>query len=657
MGRKINLFLLLFSLFIAQAVASETDTLSTAIDVHFSGINAKFRATLPPLSGIAGGRAPFYTYLWDFGDGHFSTEESPVHQYKRPGEYDVVLYTVSNYDNGPRPKRPRRKLKVERTQTAGHFDASPAEKNFFAPGGIFRLGKNSNAVPGQDMVLIAGLRTTEKGRVFLLTNEKVFDKEGFVYAGQTTYNLEKPAAILLPQSLKEMWAAIPAATITQSGSPDYGDMEEITFDKNEALEFFSEMHDGYRTITSYEVQPGEQEQFSLVNLDITPEMIADTNATVTITGVFVPEKGPARIHKLDIPVIKSHDPNKMSLKQSRLNYRSLSRRKKLTYKVQFQNDGEGDVKNIRLEMKLPQILDLTTFKLLNLYPQCDSCGSDPAGSCYTYEIKGRDTLVFKFKNVALPGSKAADIQDRDSTKGFIRFEITPKKKLPNQAFRGQTSIYFDKNEAVVTNQATGNFRKSLSPILFAGYNHFLKSPNSSDAKNGGLFGLGLAPLAPYRKLYWQAEIYANTSGQSEFIGNIAENGPFELPQPGGGTQTYYYERYDRSMGYRTLQLRVVPLQLRYNFNSWISAGAGALAEKTFYSRAKETRTYYVIISSVENPMQAEVPAQKPSAGKWQLQPFLDVNFGRVYLGPALGIRYIYGSKQGQIGQLYTAWRF
>src|SRR5690606_25361130 len=161
--------------------------------------------------------------------------------------------------------------------------------------------------------------------------------------------------------------------------------------------YFAELYGSYKTVTSYEVAGKNSAQFSLVNLDITPEMLADTNATVTISGVFIPEKGPARVHRLDVPIVTSHDPNKMSLKQSRLSYRLLSKRKDLTYKVQFQNDGEGDAKNIRLEIKLPEILDPATFNLLNLYPEIDSCATAQQTACYEYSIKGSDTLVFHFK--------------------------------------------------------------------------------------------------------------------------------------------------------------------------------------------------------------------------------------------------------------------
>ena len=46
---------------------------------------------------IITGDAPFESVLWDFGDGHTSTDESPLHRYASPGEYMVSL---TKYNNG-----------------------------------------------------------------------------------------------------------------------------------------------------------------------------------------------------------------------------------------------------------------------------------------------------------------------------------------------------------------------------------------------------------------------------------------------------------------------------------------------------------------------------------------------------------------------------
>ncbi|SFC59091.1 PKD domain-containing protein [Parapedobacter composti] len=647
----------------ASAFASGADTVEARINFDFAGTRVLFKPELPELAGIPGGRAPFYTYLWDFGDGHFSMDEAPEHQYTEPGEYEVTLYTVSNYDNGPRPKRPTRKIKIDASKAAPQKVASGAEQHFFGPDGTFKLSKNANALPGEDMVVIAGVKTGEKGTVFLLTNEKIFGPEGFVLAGQSAYNGERVIPIDDSRTLKGLWAGVPSVSVTQSGSPDYGVFEEVEFTGNEAVDYFADLYGSYKTVTGYEVDGSADAQFSLINLDITPEMLTDTNATVTITGVFIPKEGPARIHQLDVPVVTSHDPNKMSVKQSRMRYRALARRKALTYKVQFQNDGEGDAKNIRLEVKLPDVLDLSTLELLNLYPQCDTCLTGQSVGCYHYEIRGEDTLVFHFKDIALPGSKAPDVHDKDSTRGFIRFRVQPKKRLPNRAFKGQTHIFFDKNDPIVTNMATSRFRKSLSPIVFAGYHQFLKRPETwrsdeASVNPGMMFGIGLAPLAPYRKLYWQVELYANTYRAGSAARGIPEEGAIEIPvERSGQPEPMPYFSYDRLVSSRFLQLRIVPLHIRYNFNSLVSAGIGALAETSVNTAYRESRTYHV----QSDPEMVEVErlhtTDRLARGRLYVQPFVDVNVGRTYLGPVSGLRYVYGAGQGQATHLYVAWRF
>ncbi|MEC3879622.1 PKD domain-containing protein [Parapedobacter sp. 10938] len=662
---KPNIYLVIcVLLFMTTSVfASKVDTLEASINVEFMSDRIMFKPELPELAGIPGGRDPFYTYLWDFGDGHFSTAEAPGHRYAKAGEYAVTLYAVNNYDNGPRPKRPTRKIKVDSAKAGSQQVASVAEQHFFNTDDTFKLIKNANALPGQDMVVVAGIKTTEKGSVFLLTNEKIFDPEGFRFAGQSTYYGEQVIPMEETQSLESLWANVSTASITRSGSPDYGMREKLNFSGDEAVDYFSELYSSYKTITGYEVDGASDAQFSLINLDITPEMLADTNATVTITGVFIPEKGPARIHQLDVPIVTSHDPNKMSIKQSQINYRTLAKRKKLTYKVQFQNDGKGDAKNIRLEVKLPEVLDLSTIELLNLYPRCDTCLTPESTGCYYYEIKGSDTLVFHFKDIALPGSKAPDVHDKDSTQGFIRFSIRPEKNLPNRPFKAQTNIFFDKNDPITTNVATGRFRKSLSPIVFAGYHHFLQAPeqwnNRQATMNPGmLFGVGLAPLAPYRKLYWQVELYANTYQATSNVQGIKESGEMEVPIPGTDRpQIRSYTSYDQYMNSRFLQLRIVPLQARYNFNSWVSAGIGAMVETSINTSHRETRTYHIPFDPDELLIAQPYTSERLERGRLQLQPFIDLNVGRTYLGPVAGLRYIYGNKSGQATHLYVAWRF
>ncbi len=67
------------------------------------------------------------------------------------------------------------------------------------------------------------------------------------------------------------------------------------------------------------VQKGE-EQFMFVTINTLPEMISDTNAVVTISGLFIPDDPAMEMEKfnLEMQVVASHDPNRMMLKNKKL---------------------------------------------------------------------------------------------------------------------------------------------------------------------------------------------------------------------------------------------------------------------------------------------------------------------------------------------------
>lgn len=639
----------------ADSTESFIDTYDAKINYEIKEQSFHFTPDIRPLVPIPGGRQAFYTYLWDFGDGNFSTQKNPTHSYAQPGDYQVTLYAVNNYDNGPPPKRPKRKVSVSTALAAGG-QISRFQENFFASNGIFELYKSSDALPGTDLALVVGVKPqTEKGKIIILSNEKAINPAGFAVLGQSQYFNESPdsSLYLLKNDHKQMWANISKATKTQSGSPDYGNKEELEFSAMEAVNYFSELYDSYTSVTAYDIQGQEASgQFSLINLDVTEDMLADTNAIVTITGIYLPENGLATIHQLDVPVVTSHDPNKMSIKPARLSYRMQYKKKKLTYKVQFQNDGEGDAKNIRLKIKLPKEVDPSTFELLNLYPQCDSCQSELSKGCYTYKVTGDNTLEFLFKDIALPGTAASDITDIDSTKGFIRFHVETYKKLQNRPLRASTEIFFDKNDPIKTNNATARFLPGLSPIVIAGLN----SPFSSDYKPGIALSFGLAPIAPYKKPYWQVELSALTYGETT-TSHQDQHGEVLITNQEGKEHYVGYTSIDSTQETRNLRL-AIPLQLRYNFNRWISAGAGAVVGVDFNLSNKSKIIYHLRDNDVtpSGIHQEASSLDKSSISSLRYMPFIDINIGRTYLGPALGLRYLYDKDIKHNGQLYLIWR-
>src|SRR5690606_21640984 len=192
---------------------------------------------------------------------------------------------------------PKTKVKVD--SKLATVSPNSFEQNFFKSNGIFQIFKNGDAVPGEDMSLVIGVKpTTDKGTILILTNEKLINPNGFVVANQSQYHGEKIIPHITANALNSLWANVNGALITQSGSPDYGLKEELTFEGNEATKYFQNLLDEYKTVSQYEIaSENDEAQFSILNLDITPEMLADTNAIVTVTGIYLAEGGKPVIHK------------------------------------------------------------------------------------------------------------------------------------------------------------------------------------------------------------------------------------------------------------------------------------------------------------------------------------------------------------------------
>lgn len=659
--------LLFFCVWSAHAQSSSADSLLQRVDTFPSSIETQvledriiFTPHIRPLVPIPGGRQAYFTYLWDFGDGNFSTAESPEHQYENPGDYEVSLYVVHNYDNGPRPRKPKTRVRVDSNMAVAALPPNPFRQHFFKSNGVFQLFKNADAVPGEDMSLVVGVNSVgRKGKILILTNEKLINPNGFLVASQSQYYNETLVPVEKPTELQSLWAQVNGATLTQSGSPDYGLYEELHFQGDEATDYFNELVDQYKTISLYDIdsEAGES-QFSLINLDITPEMLADTNAIVTVTGIYLDEGGDAFVHKLDVPVTTSHDPNKMSVRPALLDYRLQVKKKDLTYKVQFQNDGEGDAKSIRLEMFFPDEVDVNSFELMNLYPACDTCATELDLGCYTWEIPEENKLVFHFRGIALPGTASPTVTDTDSTKGFIRFKMKTHKKLQKKSLPSYTDIYFDKNEPIRTNRSVLRFRPGLSPLIMLGLQAPMKAPDDKIGKltHGYSIGLGLAPIAPYRRPYWQVELYASTFGTSNLRNFPDQEGEILVNVDNRQGEYYYYSSVDSMETKQYLSLQI-PVQLRYNFNRYLSMGIGALAKTNIHYGGTSEVTYHLEnAAGITEPHTVGQEVIKEKRSPITFSPLVDVNIGKAYLGPAFGVRYHFDKTYKNQVNFYLMWR-
>lgn len=635
-----------------QSNAQTTDSIPAQVNTQETDNKINFSSDLRPLRPIAGAPSPFYSYYWEFGDGTFSFEKMPQHVYSDTGNYEVRLYATNNYDDGkPPPTRPR----PVRIKNKSFADAN-GPSGFFKGKGVIEMKVNRMPRPGEEMVLLIGYRQPEQrvkgGSLLLMYNEKQFKQDNFAWQEVRKHHQEKD----LPAD--SLWAYLqeqPLHMLAMKGPAEVDDIpadpyrtQQIKSMVTAQMQLFRQSH----VWRMEKVLPGS-EQFMFVSLQTTPEMVKDTNAVVSISALFIPDDPSAQPEQyvLELPVVASHDPNRMIMHNRRMNFRFTGKNRTLSYKVEFQNTGKGPASKVDLGIKVPEVLDGSSVSLVDMSPRCIPCAKAYEKQSCVDTIHTKDSVHFILRNIYLPGVQQEGVNDEDSTKGFIRYTIHFSKKPAKKAFSSRTAIVFDQNEPVITNRSTGRFKPGLSPGIIAGYSS--QSGSSGGRKTGNksiTLGGSISPFAPHHK-YLQAEAYFSAFSEFEL---------YQGRRQGGDTivaDTNYKVRFrDKYERVNVVTLDVVPVQFRYNFNSWIGAGIGVMAALNI-----STSTKHILETHVEGPGNIVLVGELDSKRSWftGVNPglFGDVQLGSVRKGPAVGVRYQYYLHPSQQRlYMYATWR-
>lgn len=643
--------------------AQVSDTIPPEIEPVIDSNQVKLNAVLRPLRQISGAPAAFYTYFWEFGDGTYSFERNPIHHYKDTGNFDIRLFATNNYDDGKKPPTRLRRVKVEKKKTMLAMNNQPS---FFSGNGSLEIRANQQPKPGEDLVLLMGYRNKPgapvqavSGSIMLLYNEKQFSQNGFDIAEARTYHHESSIGF---DSLIAMAPADPssflageadgAGLFSVSGN-EYdalaGKKELIQWIKNESASF--RQHKIWRV---QDVRPGE-EKFMFVTINTLPEMIKDTNAVVTLAGLFIPDDPSmdAERFNLELQIVASHDPNKLQLRNRRLNYRFTTRNRDNTYKVRFQNTGKGPAKRVAITVTLPGMLNAATLKLVDMKPYCVPCATAyPNQSCVDTVVT-KDSIQFIFKNIYLPGTQQDGVNDPDSTMGYIKYVLNFNKGMKKLPFVSRASIVFDKNEPIVTNKSTGRFKKGLSPGIMIGYNMGLGTTIAEIPQENYTLGFTLSEYSPYRP-YLQWELYLQPSRkQQTFISRTAGR---DTMYNGVGYKVDYKDVYQKV---QVLGIEAVPIQVRYNLKSWIGTGAGLLVAGELNRKTSDHVEASLIPPNGQRAIMitGEQNIKTTSFAEWRGAVFADIQLGMVRVGPALGVRFLhYINPSQQRLYFFATWR-
>ncbi|VAW24337.1 hypothetical protein MNBD_BACTEROID04-2039, partial [hydrothermal vent metagenome] len=393
----IFIFTLGFSqLFLAQTIEKDTLTRSATIVYSVNGNKVSFNPETPKLNQIAGAPKAFYTYYWEFGDGNYSFKKQPIHTYKNKGKYKASLSVTNNYDDG-KPPATRPKEVVINSES---FDISENENHYlFTAHNGFRLQINRDPVPEEEIQLVLSYGNAKEyatnGKVYLFYNEKKYKAKNFELVDVRLYHNEREiSSEIIADNNNKISKDEFLRTTGVSSFIDEKLIVSDTLKQNLPLTL-EEAKAYYQDFKIYEVDNVEknEERNMFFSFKTTPEMLKDTSAVISIRSIYVPERGNDS-HKVltkEMEIVTSHDPNKMAVYDTRLNYR-LVRFKRLKYKVRFQNNGEGPARLIKLNVDVPEMLDKSTLKVLDMYPKCPICPDEEVNYSCLDTIMSKDQI-------------------------------------------------------------------------------------------------------------------------------------------------------------------------------------------------------------------------------------------------------------------------
>lgn len=122
----------------------------------------------------------------------------------------------------------------------------------------------------------------------------------------------------------------------------------------------------------------------------------------------------------------------------------------LNYTIRFQNTGNDTAFTVVVRDTLSENLDLNTFEIL------------ATSHAFTSRLESNGAVEFKFENIELPDSTTNYL----GSQGFINFRIKTLDDLPSPTTIQNTAyIYFDFNDAIVTNTAMNELVDEFVPVF------------------------------------------------------------------------------------------------------------------------------------------------------------------------------------------------
>lgn len=488
---------ILLCLFVLSIFSQEENTLIIQ-PIENNGNQFNFTSIDSPLVRIAGAPEPFYTFWWEFGDGHYSTEDNPVHHYNEKGTYTILLATTNNYNDGKGRKKRKRTININEEVFASVDNLPYIGKNE-----ILRIEKNHSPKPEEEIVFVQTYKNlsseTQKGTLLFFYNEKAFENKHFVLDEYRTHYNEKSFEanksdilksiekldeeqsfsflknnnenVILASLNNEIKAYLFENNSKEESKEESNDLKYFNNEKQLKKEI-SLAYETYSDVIAWKFEDlkTQEERNVFLSFTSTSEMLSDTNVSISVQSIFIPNNISYSTRAKEVmPIVTAHDPNKLIVNKNKT-FRSFSKKNPLEYEIKFQNVGKGPAEEVKLRFYNNADIDIKNLTILDFEPKCDFCNENSTGSCFDTTVT-KEYVEFFFHNVYLPGTRQSDNENRKASKGSVKFSINTEKKIKQEDLTCRTEIYFDKEDPIRTNNAKIKFQKRLYFGLEIGANY------------------------------------------------------------------------------------------------------------------------------------------------------------------------------------------
>jgi uncharacterized repeat protein (TIGR01451 family) len=190
------------------------------------------------------------------------------------------------------------------------------------------------------------------------------------------------------------------------------------------------------------------------NLRLIVSPTAQVGDTVCLTAIAEPLIGDMvtgnNIKKFFFPVRHSYDPNEKSVVPAGIDLTGRilpDTNTDMTYTIYFQNTGNVEAYNIFILDTLNTNLDVNSFRIIS------------SSHAMNVNFYTSNVVRFSFANIMLPDSNT----NENASHGYVTYSLRQKPGLTDGTVIDNTAyIYFDFNEAVVTNTTINTIDELLS---------------------------------------------------------------------------------------------------------------------------------------------------------------------------------------------------